>query len=50
MSITTMERKLFPKAGLEAKLLMGATVVGSSFAVMLSLLRLLTNARAEFPT
>lgn len=42
-----MERKLFPDAGLETKLLLGATVVGSSFAFLLSLLRLLTDAHMQ---
>jgi HD-GYP domain-containing protein (c-di-GMP phosphodiesterase class II) len=47
MTITTIKRMLFPGAGLESKLFLGATVVGTGFASLLSLLRLLTSAHMQ---
>lgn len=42
-----MQRKLFPDPGLETKLFLGANVVGSSLAFLLSVLRLLTDAHMQ---
>ena len=42
-----MEQKPFSDTGLKIKLLLGATVIGSSFAFLLGLLRLLTHAHLQ---